>query len=607
MTSVTRVLGGINRNRVIVVSALLYLPFAYAYMPMGVFPHAFDKNAFPEFMMMILVSAIFGVYILARRNRFIFTGKAVLAMWALLISVGISTLMSSDPIASLTGDSGRYAGVVSLLCLLIIAIYHAQFSEIQIRKLIAGYLLGVIGMEFLGFGQYMHWWSFPTAGGVSGPLGNMDFFDAYVGTAIPLFLYFVWTSTRRGQVLAGLGTVASIYSLVLATRREAWVDVAITIIMLLVYLIRDRFPFRELTLNAKTVLFTIFFIIWIEGVFLMPFLGKSVPLLGNDPQVQIRSHFWVAGILEFLHAPLFGLGPDQYGNYYERFRTIADAKQFPTIISNDAHSATVQTLATLGIAGTALFILLLAVFIRSLLILISRKPEHKKLYLFIGLYGLVFLTNSTVSPITFPNKFIFWAVAGFVVGSAYRQREHEREIEARRNKRALAVLVALGTALSLFVGTKLGIAETQLNIGVEKLVKNGSAHFALHPSSFLPCTFANNSLLAMAQTQGGDAEFAMAKELVAEHTRCVTPRIFLAEQYYYRHDLPSMRAQIIALEGIAPDRNEFLQTALGYAQAAHDSVLTQQIVVQMEKVGILNFTKAAPKSSTSSLATAPTK
>lgn len=68
-----------------------------------------------------------------------------------------------------------------------------------------------------------------------------------------------------------------------------------------------------------------------------------------------------------------------------------------------------------------------------------------------------------------------------------------------------------------------------------------------------------------------------------------------------------MRAQIIALEGIAPDRNEFLQTALGYAQAAHDSVLTQQIVVQMEKVGILNFTKAAPKSSTSSLATAPTK
>ena len=156
MTSVKRVLGGINRNRVIVVSALLYLPFAYAYMPMGVFPHAFDKNAFPEFMMMILVSAIFGVYILARRNRFIFTGKAVLAMWALLISVGISTLMSSDPIASLTGDSGRYAGVVSLLCLLIIAIYHAQFSEIQIRKLIAGYLLGVIGMEFLGFGQYMH-------------------------------------------------------------------------------------------------------------------------------------------------------------------------------------------------------------------------------------------------------------------------------------------------------------------------------------------------------------------------------------------------------------------------------------------------------------------
>ena len=606
MTILKRYVTIFSRNKTVGLTALLYLPFAYAYMPLGIFPHAFDKNAFPEFILLTLLVLIFGAYVLVRRNQFIFTGKAVLALLALVLSVTISTVMSSDPIASLTGDSGRYAGVASLLCLLIIAIYHGHFSESQFRKLLAGYLVGIVGMELLGFGQYMHWWSFPSAGGVTGPLGNMDFFDAYVGTSIPLFLYFAWTSSRRGRLVARASTLVSLYSLVIATRREAWVDVVISLIMLLAYKYRGRLSFKSLSLNAKTILFTIFFIIWIEGVFLMPFLGKAVPLLGNDPQVQIRSHFWVAGILEFLHAPLFGFGPDQYGNYYERFRTIADAKQFPNILSNDAHSATVQTLATLGIIGAALFVFLLAIFIRSLLILIKQKPEFRSLYLFLGLYALVFLTNSTVSPITYPNKFIFWGIAGFVVGSAYRQHNHERESEAKLNRRIITIFVALATATTTFVGVNVAVAETKLNVAVENMLNNHLGTSRFHPSAFLPCTFSSDSLITMARKQGGDAEFVMAKELVSQHPRCANARLILGQQYFIRHDLEGMRSQVLALETIAPDRNEFLQEALGYAQAAHDSLLTQQIVVQMEKVGIIPFTKA-PSQATSSLATSASK
>jgi len=420
-----------------------------------------------------------------------------------------------------------------------------------------------------------------------------------VGTAIPLFLYFVWSSQIRGRIVAGLGTAASFYALVLATRREAWVDVALALILLIAYQFRRCLPIKSFDLNAKTTLFTLFFIIWIEGIFLMPFLGKSVPLLGNDPQVQIRGQFWTAGISEFLHSPIFGFGPDQYGNYYERFRTLDSAKQFPFLLSNDAHAATVQTLATLGIVGSAFFVLLLALFIRSLLILIVRKPEHKTLYAFLGLYALVFLTNSAVSPITFPNKFIFWGIAGFVVGSAYRQRVRERDVEARRNSLAIRTFVALAAVSSIFIGFNVAFAQVHLNTAVERLVKNAHDPVPLRPSVFLPCAIASDSYLTAATARGGEAQFQMALTLVREHPRCATPRIVLAKQYYVRHNLPAMRTQIIALESITPDRAEFLQTALGYAQAVHDSVLTQQIVVQMEKTGIIDFSRAAPKQATS--------
>ena len=597
----------LKNNRLVLASTALYAVAAFAVIPVGVFPHAFDKNAFPEFLALIVVAAIFGLFVLRNRARYVFTGKAMVALWLLIASVTISTALSSDPISSLTGDSGRYAGVVSLLCLLIVAIYHGQFTEQQIRRLIAGYLIVVFTMEFIGFGEHVHWWRFPTAGGVAGTLGNMDFFSAYVGTAIPLFIYFLWSSRIRGRIIAGLGIAASFYALVLATRREAWVDVALAVILLVAYQFRRFLPIKAFTLNAKTTLFTILFIIWIEGIFLMPFLGKSVPLLGNDPQVQIRGQFWTAGISEFLHSPLFGFGPDQYGNYYERFRTLDSAKQFPFILSNDAHAATVQTLATLGIVGSALFILLLAIFIRSLLIVIARRPEHKTLYAFLGLYALVFLTNSAVSPITFPNKFIFWGIAGFVVGSAYRQRAHERATEAVRNVRAIRVFVVIAVITSIVVGGNVALAETRLNLAVEKLVKNSHDPVKLQPSVFIPCAMASDSFMTAASARGGEAQFQMALTLVHEHPRCATPRIVLAKQYYVRHNLPAMREQIILLEGIVPDRNEFLQTALGYAQAVHDSVLTQQIVVQMEKTGVLNFTKAPTKQANTSTTTSATK
>ena len=600
----------LKNNRLVLVSAALYFLVAFAVIPNGTFPHAFDKNAFPEFIALIIVASSYGAFILLNRARFVFTGKAMLALWLLIASVTVSTLLSADPISSLTGDSGRYAGVVSLLCLLVVAIYHGQFTEVQIRKLIAGYLVAAFAMEFVGFGEHVHWWAFPTAGGVAGTLGNMDFFSAYVGTAIPLFIYFVCTSQLRGRIIAGLGTAASFYALVLATRREAWVDVALVAILLIAYQFRRFLPIRSFNLNAKTTLFTLFFIIWIEGIFLMPFLGKSVPLLGNDPQVQIRGQFWTAGISEFLHSPIFGFGPDQYGNYYERFRTLESAKQFPFILSNDAHAATVQTLATLGIVGSAFFVLLLALFIRSLLILIARKPEHKTLYAFLGLYALVFLTNSAVSPITFPNKFIFWGIAGFVVGSAYRQRVREREVEARRNSMAIRTFVAISAVLSIFVGANVAIGETRMNIATEKLVKNHADPVKLQPSAFIPCAMASDSFMNGATLRGGEAQFQMALTLVREHPRCATPRIVLAKLYYVRHNLQAMGQQIVALEGIVPDRNEFLQTALGYAQAVHDSVLTQQIVVQLEKTGVLSFTKAPAKKAaqaTSSTATSASK
>ena len=97
----------LKNNRLVLTSTALYAVAAFAVIPVGVFPHAFDKNAFPEFLALIVVAAIFGLFILRNRARYVFTGKAMVALWLLIASVTISTALSSDPISSLTGDSGN--------------------------------------------------------------------------------------------------------------------------------------------------------------------------------------------------------------------------------------------------------------------------------------------------------------------------------------------------------------------------------------------------------------------------------------------------------------------------------------------------------------------
>jgi O-antigen ligase len=593
----------IRENRLVLATGALFILLAVVHIPNSIFPHAFDKNASVELLVLVISAAFFGAFILLKPGRFLFSGRAVQAIWLLAAAVAISTILSSDPIASLTGDAGRYTGVVSLLCLLVASIYHAHFEERQIKKLIALYLIGVWATVFLGILQYYKVISLPGDVGFTSTLGNQDFFAAFVGTSLPLALYLVIDATRKRRAIVGALVLSALFALYLAGRRQAFVDIAIALIAIALYLLRRFIPRKDLSLNAKNLFATIGFIIWIEGIFLMPFLGKSVPLLGSDGQVQIRGQFWSAGVNEFAHNFIFGVGPDQYGNFYEQYRTIGSVKQFANVLSNDAHASTVQTLATVGLVGAAAFMILVAILVRSILILIERRPEMKKPYLVLALYFIVFMTNSAVSPITLPNKFIFWALAGFVVGSAYRApKSEEIDDEVHRNFLGIRGFVAIAISISLFVIVNLDIAEFKYFRMVEHYSTTHQPIKNYRPSAFLPCTVFFDQAYNLVLASGVDEMRKYAMLETHQHPRCVSPHLFIARQSYNLGDLKQMKKEIFALEKIAPDRTEFLYAANAYAQRVGDTYLQQQVVIQLEKLGIINFTKGT-KSATSSTPT----
>ena len=570
----------LKRNKLVVLSGLLFLVLVLGHIPVNIFPHAFDKNATVHFVFLMLISILYSVYILIRRNRFEIPLKIIGLIWFLVLAVLISAIRSPDLIGSLTGDSGRFTGAVSLFCLIIVAIYHSQFNLEQIHKLVQILVTAIFVVSVIGILQHYKVIELPGDVGVTGTLGNLDFFGAFVGTGFALFVYILPTVPRKRQILFSFFIVVELYAVYLAGPLQSYVDTAIILLAVIVYKFRHYIPLYEISLNAKTFFGTLAIIIWLEGIFLMPFLGSFIPVLGNDIQVRIRGQFWLAATRQFTSSPITGVGPDQYGSYYEKYRTVLSVQENPTLLANDAHAAPAQTLATLGILGTLAFILLLALLVRAFCILDERNRHNRYKYAAIGLYLFVFTTNAAISPITLPHKYLFWALAGFIIGDAYRNTQVKLNLRYRVISASLIAALLLPTPYVLFNFVPAQLKYLQAN---EKFVENPNQKIDLEYNNFLPCLIYYPNMTRIFSKQGEKELIIFTQDQIKGNPYCVDAWLTLAKIAYNQGDLPVMKEIIYKLIEIAPSRGEVITLAALYANKAKDDSLDDLVDKQLMK------------------------
>ena len=563
-----------------VLSGLLFMTLALGHIPNNVFPHAFDKNAPVHFVLLMLISIFYSIYILIRRNRFEIPLKILGLIGFLVLAVLISAIRAPDLIGSLTGDTGRFTGAVSLLCLIIVAIYHSQFKLEQIHKLVQIFVTAIFVISVLGILQHHKVIDLPGDVGVTGTLGNLDFFGAFVGTGFALFVYILPTVPRKRQILFSFFIVIELYAVYLAGPLQSYVDIAIILLAVIAYKFREYIPIYEISLNAKTFFGTLAIIIWLEGIFLMPFLGTFIPVLGNDPQVKIRGQFWLAATRQFTSSPVTGVGPDHYGSYYEKYRTVTSVQENPTLLANDAHAAPAQTLATLGILGTLAFVLLLALLVRAFCILDERNRQNRYKYAAIGLYLFVFTTNAAISPITLPHKYLFWALAGFIIGDAYRNTQISLNLRYRVISASLIAALVLPTSYVLvnFVPAQLKFLQAN-----EKFVKDPNQKIDLEYNNFLPCLMYYPNMSRIFNKQGEKELIIFTQDQIKGNPYCIEAWITLAKIAYNQGDLPVMKTVIYKLIEIAPSRGEVITLAALYANKAGDNSLDDLVDKQLMK------------------------
>lgn len=348
-------------------------------------PGVFDLDAVKPFDIVKITTVLFfgwlafGVWaaaVLLGRIRPRGFRMAYLAGGYLLVAT-IATLFSPTKWTSLIGWYGRHHGLLTVLIYVVIfyviaSVYRARPERAHelVYAMGAGAVVMTVYILMQKTGLDPIRWARPS-GEVPGQpyfgtMGNANFAGGYIGLTAP-WLYLAFLRARvswlRWAIVAW--GIVELYALWLTSARNGMVALgAAAAAMLFVY--RKRVP-TILKLGAvAAALVTLVLavvIIWHPGSERPPKMFRRVDVLRSQT-IQVRGHWWNAGLRMFADRPVQGWGPDTFVTEYHHYLAPAASKLGDAETADKPHNVFVEHLAHTGLLGFGLYVALIAVAFR---------------------------------------------------------------------------------------------------------------------------------------------------------------------------------------------------------------------------------------------------
>ncbi len=312
----------------------------------------------------LVASAILGFtfFLYPKIITTLFTDKQLRLISIITMAIIVCSLASlvkaGDFYTGFVGVYGRYNGLIPQFSYLFIFLIAAlTFQQMQPTKIINTFLGLTTCLILYGILQHLGLDVFEWEGDVNpivGTLGNPNYYSSFVGIGVVMFSGKILFKPKSRNLplfasIAFLGTLTIYWS----GSIQGLLVIAFGLFIEIIALAYRRRRSFAVLFAAGGLLAT--------AVALMGMLNKG-PLSGflYKDSVQYRGDYWRAGVRMARANPLFGLGPEQYGNYFPYFRDVKQvARRGPDLISTDAHSYWIQKAVTLGLVTTSLYLLLI--------------------------------------------------------------------------------------------------------------------------------------------------------------------------------------------------------------------------------------------------------
>lgn len=379
---------------------------------------------------MIATLGLSGLSFMSIRDK-----KWLLIILGLFIATLTTSLFSSPSDFSFKfyGAPSRNTGYLAYVCLAFIAFGSAIASSIWLMKkmvislLSVGAVLAIYGLaqwQGADFFDYVNVYS----SDVFGTFGNPNFQSAFMGMVAATCMTWTIFGKLNIKIRSGLLVLAALALLnVKLSSEQGFLNffaglAGATAIYL--FATDKRFlcwSFIAGSSMASTVL--------IMGMFNFGPLADVI----YKSSLQARGFYWRAGINMMTAHPIFGVGPDGFGNWYRRSRTQSAAEFNAGIVSDSAHNLPLDIGTTGGFPLMVAYMGLVLLTITSVVRILKRGTEFDVLLASIVAAWIAYQTQSLISINQLGLGVWGWALMGLLIGYELNTR---KEIQTERDKSA---------------------------------------------------------------------------------------------------------------------------------------------------------------------------
>lgn len=474
------------------------LIYAIILLPVSILPfHAIDPINTPQLTVMVIAAFIFfGILFSQRKSIEWFKYKVILLTLIIFIFNLLVVFFISGANLGLQfyGTFGRNTGLLTYISLSLILVTTVIISnEISMGRITNGILkVGVIAtiygvIQFVGLDP-VPWDNIFSP--VIGFLGNPNFQSALLGVCgVIVFTKLFQSGIQISQRISfGILFFLLLFTIVQTDSRQGLLNLLAGISVVVWIYVKEIGKKKITTFYTASMILVGTLVAF--GVFNYGPLGEFL----YKRSVSARVFYWEAGVKMTLDNPIFGVGLDNYGDWYRRSRTTEAAKEFgPDSVSDVAHNVLLDFSSNGGFPLLLSYLSIIIVTMFSILRVIRR--QHKFNLNHASLVGgwVAYQVQSLISINQLSLVFIGWILSGILIGFDYnssnRYQTTKENMSVKKSHNTLdpkyVLIIFVSGSLGFLVGAQPMMSSVKYRAALESgqvdRIKNSANLIPLEP------------------------------------------------------------------------------------------------------------------------------
>ena len=415
-------------------------------------------------------------------------------------------------ISQIYGAFGRNTGFLTYLALSILVLLVSTLENSQQVREVIKYLLIVTCFEIIyGLFQFASidpysWKNLYNP--IIGTLGNPNFSSAFYGIVASLLIPYVFEKSFKLRMrLIALVVIGVLFFLTIVS--DSWQGTGLILVSAAIYFLSFVRSIRRVRIFGYLVGLIY---LGVSALAIRGFQGDGpFGTYLNKPTFTIRMDYWQTAITTIKHNLLFGVGSDNFGDWFRLMRDEETVKRIGLgVATNSTHNVVLDIMANTGLLAGVLYLSVVALILwKSLPRLWKPLALDNKLFLPLFLGWFAYLIQSMVSINQIGIGAWGWILQGLMVSVVLNQENFAHMvIEESDKKKSKNVKIPPAPSLLRIVTTPIFIAIavmplysdakliSSLKSGDENKVYLAVTAFPQDPSrlNFATQTFSQNRL-----------------------------------------------------------------------------------------------------------------